>query len=113
MLVLSGADSEISQFSFNIANGTTVRLASASINLVFLVTDGLVKIYLKNMGKKKNKHRKFALLATSKLNNRKKIMSKALIDSDISHEEFQTVIKPKYLTLQVLSGSFQYKNHRD
>ena len=38
--------------------------------------------------KKKKKHDKFALLAKYKLNSIEVLISKALIDSDISHDEF-------------------------
>ena len=47
---------------------------------------------LKTMRRKKSKHRKIALLARSKLNKKKKIISIALIDPDISHDEFTLVI---------------------
>ena len=47
---------------------------------------------LKKNEKEKNKHRKITLLAGSKLNNIEKIISKALIDSDISYDEFTLVI---------------------
>ena len=38
--------------------------------------------------KKKKKHDKIVLLAKSKLNNIEALISKALIDSNISHDEF-------------------------
>ena len=38
--------------------------------------------------KKKKKHDKIVLLATSKLDNTEDLISKALINSDISHDEF-------------------------
>ena len=38
--------------------------------------------------KKKKKHNKFALLAKYKLNSIEVLISKALIDSNISHDEF-------------------------
>ena len=44
--------------------------------------------------KEKNKHRMIVLLARSNLNNIK-IISKVLIDSDISHDEFTLVINEK------------------
>ena len=60
---------------------------------MFLISNSIVKAFLKTMGnKKKSKHRKIALLARSKLNSIEKIISKALIDSDISHKEFTQFI---------------------
>ena len=38
--------------------------------------------------KKRKKHNKIVLLAKSKLNNIEILISKALIDSNISHDEF-------------------------
>ena len=59
LLVLLGADSGVSLFSFTNVIGTTVVIASASNNLVFLVTNAIEK---KNINSKK-----FSLLARSKL----------------------------------------------
>ena len=42
--------------------------------------------------KKKKKHNKIALLARSKLNSIENTISTALIDIDISHEEFVTIV---------------------
>ena len=42
--------------------------------------------------KDKNKNKKIALLERSKLNSMVKIIPKAPIDLDISHEEFRVVI---------------------
>ena len=57
LLVLSGAASGVSLFSFITVIGTYVGTASASICLVFPANNGIVKMFLKTMGKK-NKHRK-------------------------------------------------------
>ena len=45
--------------------------------------------------KKKKKHNKIVMLAKSKLNSIETLMSKALIDLDISHEEFKTIVNEK------------------
>ena len=89
-LVLSGASSRVSLYSFTAAIGTPVGIAS--ICLVFLISNGIVKIFLKAMGREKNKHIKIALSARSKINSIEKIISKALIDSNNSHEVFLLVI---------------------
>ena len=44
------------------------------------------------MKKKKNKHDKTVLLAKSKLNRIEVLISNALIDSAISHDEFALII---------------------
>ena len=47
-----------------------------------------IKKYTSVIKKKKKKHDKIVLLAKSKLNSMEVLISKALIDSVISHEEF-------------------------
>ena len=44
---------------------------------------------------KKSKHNKIILLAKSKLNRIEALISQALIDLEISHEEFITISKEK------------------
>ena len=46
--------------------------------------------------KKKEKHNKIPMLAKSKLNSIEILISQALIDMGISHEEFVTILKEKY-----------------
>ena len=92
LLVLSGASSGVSHCLLTTDIGTTVGIGSASISLVFLISDGVVKMFLTTMGKKKNKQRMIAYLARSKLNSIENIVAKLLIDSNISHEEFTLVI---------------------
>ena len=50
---------------------------------------------LKVTRKKKKKHNKIFMLAKSKLNSIETLMSKALIDLVISHEEFKTIVNEK------------------
>ena len=45
--------------------------------------------------KKKKKHDKILMLAKSKLNSINTLISQALIDINISHEEFITILKEK------------------
>ena len=47
------------------------------------------------MRKKKRKHDKILMLAKSKLNSIDTLISQALIDMDIRHEEFITILKEK------------------
>ena len=44
---------------------------------------------------KKKKHDKVLMLAKSKLNGNEKLIFQALIDTEISHEEFITILKEK------------------
>ena len=83
------ARSGVSPCSFTTIIGTPVGIASAGISLVFLISNGIVKIFLKTMGKKKvNTER---LLYWPQVNEITK-STKALINSNISHEEFTKVI---------------------
>ena len=45
--------------------------------------------------KKKKKHNKIVMLAKSKLESIETLMSQPLIDLDISHEEFKTIVNEK------------------
>ena len=52
----------------------------------------IVKKLLKTTQNKKKKRNKLVMLARSKLNNKGSTISKALIDIEISHENFTTII---------------------
>ena len=44
---------------------------------------------------KKKKHNKIVMVAKSKLNSIEALVSQALIDLEISHEEFKTIVNEK------------------
>ena len=67
-------------------------MMSASCSLAFSVTTGIVKKLLKAARKKKKKHNKIVMLARSKLNNIESKISEALINNEISHKDFMTII---------------------
>ena len=94
LILLSGADSGISLFFYLLlfVVDTLVRKTSASIRLVFLIGNAIVKLLLETKRKEKNKHRWVILLAKSKLNSIEKVISKALIDSDVSNDEIILMI---------------------
>ena len=75
--------------------GIPVAIAGASLTVIFTVTTGVVKTLLNIMRKKKKKHNKIIALARSKLNIIETLISQALIDFDISHEEFSKIIYEK------------------
>ena len=80
--------------SFTSIVGAPVEIASASFTLFFSLTTGITKKLLNITRKKKEKHDKILMLAKSKLDS-KTVISQALIDMDISHEEFVTTLKEK------------------
>ena len=61
----------------------------------FSLTTGIVKKLLNIKENKKKKHDKILMLAKSKLNSIETLVSQALIDMEISHEEFVTILKEK------------------
>ena len=65
-------------------------IVGASCGLTFSVTSGFVKKFLKTIRNKKNN--KIVMLARSKLNSIESTTSKALMDNEISHEDFQEII---------------------
>ena len=95
LIILPATSGGISIISFTSAIGVSAGLASASFTLIFSLTPGIIKKLLKITRKKKKKHSKIVMLAKSKLNSIETLMSQALIDLDISHEEFKTIVNEK------------------
>ena len=92
LVVLSVTTGSISIASFATVIGAPVGMMSASCSLAFSVTTGFVKKFLKTTRNKKKKHNKIVMLARSKLNSIESKISKALMDNEISHEDFETII---------------------
>ena len=67
-------------------------MASASLSFAFSLCTGLVKKLLKAIRNKKKKHNKIVMLVRSKLNSIESKISEALIDNQISHEDFITIM---------------------
>ena len=92
---LSATTEGVSIISFTSIIGAPVGIASASFTLIFSRTTEIVKKLLNITRKKKKKHDKILMLAKSKLNSIDTLISQVLIDMDISHEEFITILKEK------------------
>ena len=95
LIVLSATSSGVSIISFTSIIGAPVGIASASLTLFFSLTTGIVKKLLNITRNKKKKHDKILMLAKSKLNSIGTLVSQALIDMEISHEEFIAIFKEK------------------
>ena len=83
--------------------GAPVGITSASFSLAFSICTGIVKKrLLKTTKNKKKKYNKIVMSARSKLNSIESKISEALINNEISHEEFMTVIneEKKYRELK-------------
>ena len=92
LIVLSATGGSISTALFATAIGIPVGIARASLNLTFSLWAGLVKKSLKTTRNKKKKHNKIAMLVRSKLNSIESKISEALINHQISYEDFMTII---------------------
>ena len=74
---------------------SSIGIASTMLTLFFSLTTGIVKKLLSATRKKKKKHDKILTLAKSKLNSTETLASIVLIDMEISHEKFITILKEK------------------
>ena len=92
LIVLSVVTGSISIASFATVIGAPVGMMSASCSLAFSVTTGFVKTLLKTTRNKKKNHNKVVMLARSKLNSIESKISEALINNEIGHEDFMTII---------------------
>ena len=92
LIVLSVTGGGVSIASFAMAIGTPIGITSASFSLAFLLFTGLIKKLFKATRNKKKKHNKIVMLARSKLNSIEGKISEALINNQISHEDFITII---------------------
>ena len=93
LIVLSATSSGVSIISFVSILGVPDGIAGASFTLSFSITAGIIKKLLSTTIKKK--HNEILLLAKSIYNSIEALISQALIDIDISHEEFITILKEK------------------
>ena len=92
--------------SFTSITGAPVGIASASFTLIFSLTTGIVKKLLNIAGNKKKTH-KILMLGKSKLNSIATLISQALIDMEICHEEYITILnkQDKYENMKYNLGS--------
>ena len=81
--------------SYAVVVGIPVGIAGSSLTLIFTIGTGVNKSLLQITKKRKKKHNKIITLAKSKLNTIETLLSRALNDSKISHEEFSSIITEK------------------
>ena len=92
LIVLSATSGNISIASFTTVIGAPVGMASASPSVAFSLSTGLVKKLLKTTRNMKKKHNKTVMLARSKLDSIEGKISEALINNQVTHEDFMTII---------------------
>ena len=95
LIVLSATSGGVSIILFTSIIGAPVGITSASLTLFCSLTTGIVKKLLNITRKKKKKHDQILMLATSEINIIETLISQALIDMEINHEEFITILKEK------------------
>ena len=94
-IALSGSFGTLSIASHATVIGIPVGIAGSSLTLIFTISTGVNKSLLRVTKKRKKKHNKIIALAKSKLNTIDTLLSSALNDSKISHEEFTKIIAEK------------------
>ena len=93
-----------------------VGIASASFTLIFSLKTGIIRKLLSITRNKKKKHYKILMLARSKLNSIESLVSQALIDIEISREDFVTILgeknKRKKMKENLMNVNEQQENKR-
>ena len=95
LIILSVKSSGISIISFASAIGAPAGITSTCFTLIFSVTTGIIKKLLNIARNRKKKHDKTLMLAESKLSSIESLISQALNDLDISHQEFIIILNEK------------------
>ena len=94
-ITLSALFSTLSIASYATVLGLPVGIAGSSLTLIFTISTGINKSLSQITKKRKKKYNKIIVLAKSKLNMIDTLLSSALNDSKISHEEFTNIITEK------------------
>ena len=112
-ITLCASFGTLSIVSYATIVGIPVGIAGASLTLIFTVTTDVVKTLLNITRKKKKKHNKIITLARSKLNIIENLISKALVDFEITHEEFSKIIYEKNNYEQIIDNIRSVKSIND
>ena len=91
-ITLSVSFGTLSIASYASVVGIPAGITGASLTLIFTLGTGISKSLLNLTKKRKKKHNKIIVLAKNKLNTIDTLLSNALNDSKISHEEFSNII---------------------
>ena len=91
-ITLSASFGTLSIASYVSVVGIPPGITGASLTLVFTIGTGIIKSLLKVTKKRRKKQNTIIVLAKNKLNTIDILLSSALNDSEISHEEFANII---------------------
>ena len=94
-ITLSALFGTLSIDSYASAVGTPADIVGSSLTLIFTIGTDISKSLLKVTKKRKKKHNKIIALAKCKLSDIEALLSSALNDSKMSHEEFTSIITEK------------------
>ena len=94
-ITLSASFGTLSIASHATVVGIPVGIAGASLTLIFTISTGINKSLLQLTKKRKKKHNKILTFAKNKLSMIETLLSRALNDSKISHDEFSSIITEK------------------
>ena len=92
IITLSASFGTLSIPSYASVVGTPAGIAGSSLTLIFTIGTGISKSLQNVTKKRKKKYNKIIVLAKNKLNMIDTLLSSALNDSEISHEEFTNII---------------------
>ena len=95
LVVLRATSSGVCIIQFASIVGVPVGLTITSFTLFVFLTTGIIKKELSITRNKKKKDDKIFISSGSKLNSIETLASQALIDMEISHEEFTAIIREK------------------
>ena len=112
-ITLSASFVTLSIASYAAVVGIPAGIAGASLTLIFTVTTGVVKTLLNITRKKNKKHNKIIALARGKLNINENLIPQALIDFEITHEEFSKIIYEKNNYEQIIDNIKSVKSIND
>ena len=94
LIVLSVASGAVSIISSTSIMGVPVGIASTSFTLIFSLATGIIKKLL-SITRNKKLRDKILMLAKSELNFIETLVFQPLIDTEMSHGEFNTIMKEK------------------
>ena len=109
-ITLSASFGTLSIASYATVVEIPAGIAGASLTLIFT---GVVKTLLNITRKKKKKHNKIIALARNKLSIIENLISQALIDFEITHEEFSKIIYEKNNYEQIIDNIKSVKSIND
>ena len=95
MIVLSATSGGVRIMLSASVDGAPIGIAGASFTLILSLATGITKKLLSTIRNKKKKHDGILMMAKSKLNSIENLISQALIEMEISHEEIVTILKEK------------------